>query len=126
MATQLDDQTNSKHGDIKRSRDGSIQTSTDMNPFVKIQDIDIPVNFNQTTRKIFETPNWQKRITRHIFIQNGKHFASPYAQIYPVTEIGASLATRWEKWLAGFEMYSTASGITNDTRKSAFLLYQVD
>ena len=30
-------------------------------------------------------------------------------------EVGASLATLWKKWLADFEMFTTAAGIT-DTR----------
>ncbi len=42
----------------------------------------------------------------------------------PDTEVGASLATRWKKWLADFDMYIAASGITNNTRKRALLLYQ--
>ena len=42
----------------------------------------------------------------------------------PDTEVGASLATRWKKWLTDFDMYLAASGITNDTRKRALLLYQ--
>ena len=29
-----------------------------------------------------------------------------------------------EKWLADFDMYIAASGITNNTRKRALLLYQ--
>ena len=40
----------------------------------------------------------------------------------PDTEVGASLATRWKKWLADLDMYITASGITNNTRKRALLL----
>ena len=39
-------------------------------------------------------------------------------------EVGASLATLWKKWLADFEMFITAAGITDDTRKRALLLYQ--
>ena len=42
----------------------------------------------------------------------------------PDSEVGASLATRWKKWLADFDMYLAASGITNNTRKRALLLYQ--
>ena len=40
-------------------------------------------------------------------------------------EVGASLATLWKKWLTDFEMFITAAGITNNTRKRAQLLYQV-
>ena len=39
-------------------------------------------------------------------------------------EVGASLATLWKKWLADFEMFTTAAGITDNTRKRALLLYQ--
>ena len=42
----------------------------------------------------------------------------------PEAHIGASLATRWDKWLSDFEMYILASGITDPKRKRALLLYQ--
>ena len=42
----------------------------------------------------------------------------------PDAAIGASVATRWNTWIADFEMFLTASGITDDTRKRALLLYQ--
>ena len=42
----------------------------------------------------------------------------------PDTEVGASLTTRWKKWLTDFDMYLTASGIKTNTRKRALLLYQ--
>ena len=38
-------------------------------------------------------------------------------------EVGASLATLWKKWLADFEMFITAAGITDHTRKRTLLLY---
>ena len=48
----------------------------------------------------------------------------PIPEFNPDTEVGASLATRWKKWLADFDMYLAASGITNNARKCALLLYQ--
>ena len=42
----------------------------------------------------------------------------------PDAELGASLATRWNTWLADFEMFLLASGITDEKRKRALLLYQ--
>eukprot|EP00794_Sanderia_malayensis_P014472 gene14472-biopygen11586 len=39
-------------------------------------------------------------------------------------DIGASLASRWKTWLAEFEMFLTASGITNKKQQRALLLYQ--
>ena len=39
-------------------------------------------------------------------------------------EVGASLATLWKKWPADFEMFTTAAGITDNTRKRILLLYQ--
>ena len=42
----------------------------------------------------------------------------------PDAAIGASVATRWNTWIADFEMFLTASGITDDTRQRALLLYQ--
>ena len=39
-------------------------------------------------------------------------------------DVGASLATLWKKWLADFEMFTVAAGITDKTRKRALLLYQ--
>ena len=38
--------------------------------------------------------------------------------------VGASLATLWKKWLADFEMLTTAAGITDNSRKCALLLYE--
>ena len=48
----------------------------------------------------------------------------PVPEFNPDAEVGASLSTCWKKWLADFEMYILASGITNTTRKRALLLYQ--
>ena len=42
----------------------------------------------------------------------------------PDADIGASLASRWKTWLTEFEMFLTASGITDTKRKRALLLYQ--
>ena len=48
----------------------------------------------------------------------------PVPEFRPDTEVGASLATRWRNWLADFEMFLVASGVTDATRKRALLLYQ--
>ena len=42
----------------------------------------------------------------------------------PDAKVGASLATRWINWQSDFEMFLTASGITDAKRKRALLLYQ--
>ena len=47
----------------------------------------------------------------------------PVPEFQPDAELGASLASKWRTWLADFEMFLTASGITNATRKRALLLY---
>ena len=47
----------------------------------------------------------------------------PVAEFRPHAEVGASLATRWNDWLDDFEMFLVASGITDNTRKRALLLY---
>ena len=39
-------------------------------------------------------------------------------------KFGTSLATRWSNWQSDFEMYLTASGITDPKQKRALLLYQ--
>ena len=58
------------------------------------------------------------------------HVTTPSVSIQPVpefnpdAELGASLATRWNTWLADFEMFLLASGITDEKRKRALLLYQ--
>ena len=48
----------------------------------------------------------------------------PMPEFKPEAHIGASLATRWDKWLSDFEMFIVASGITDPKRKRALLLYQ--
>ena len=48
----------------------------------------------------------------------------PMPEFKPEAHVGASLATRWDKWLSDFEMYILASGITDPKRKRALLLYQ--
>ena len=48
----------------------------------------------------------------------------PMPEFNPDTEVGASLAARWKTWLADFDMFLAASGITDNTRKRALLLYQ--
>ena len=58
------------------------------------------------------------------------HVTTPSVSIQPVPEVnpdaefGASLATRWNTWLADFEMFLLASGITDAKHKRALLLYQ--
>ena len=48
----------------------------------------------------------------------------PVPEFHPNAELGASLATGWKDWMADFEMFITASGITDVKRKRALLLYQ--
>eukprot|EP00112_Aurelia_sp_Birch-Aquarium-sp1_P015232 Seg336.2 transcript_id=Seg336.2/GoldUCD/mRNA.D3Y31 product="hypothetical protein" protein_id=Seg336.2/GoldUCD/D3Y31 len=48
----------------------------------------------------------------------------PMPVFHPEAEVGASLATRWKNWIADFNMFITASGITDPKRKRALLLYQ--
>ena len=47
----------------------------------------------------------------------------PVPEFQPDAELGASIASKWRTWLADFELFLTASGITNATRKRALLLY---
>lgn len=47
----------------------------------------------------------------------------PLHEFNPDAEIGLSVAKRWGTWLAAFNMYIVASGITDNTRKRALLLY---
>ena len=42
---------------------------------------------------------------------------NPMPEFSPDAKIGTSLATRWSNWQSDFEMYLTASGITNPKRK---------
>jgi hypothetical protein len=46
------------------------------------------------------------------------------SQFCPDAKIGTSISTRWNSWQSDFEMYITASGITDSKRKRALLLYQ--
>ena len=48
----------------------------------------------------------------------------PMPEFSPDAKIGTSLATRWSNWESDFEMYLTASGITDPKRKRVLLLYQ--
>ena len=48
----------------------------------------------------------------------------PMPEFSPDADIGASLASRWKTWLTEFEMFLTASGITEKKRQRALLLYQ--
>ena len=51
---------------------------------------------------------------------------TPMAEFSPEAKLGTSIATRWNNWQTDFEMYLTASGITDPDpkRKRALLLYQ--
>ena len=48
---------------------------------------------------------------------------SPLPEFNPETEIGSSVAKRWEIWLNDFTMFITANAITDNARKRALLLY---
>ena len=48
----------------------------------------------------------------------------PMPEFRPDAKVGASLATRWINWQSDFEMFLTASGITDAKRKRALLLCQ--
>jgi hypothetical protein len=39
-------------------------------------------------------------------------------------ELGASVATRWKNWVADFDIFLLASGVTDTKRQRALLLYQ--
>ena len=49
---------------------------------------------------------------------------TPMPEFCPDAKLGTSLATKWNNWQSDFDMYLTASGITDPTRKHALLLYQ--
>ena len=49
---------------------------------------------------------------------------NPMPEFSPDAQIGTSLATRWSNWQSDFEMYLTASGVTDPKRKRGLLLYQ--
>ncbi len=48
----------------------------------------------------------------------------PVPEFNPDSELGASLATKWQTWVDDFEMFLTASGIKDKKQKRALLLYQ--
>ena len=47
----------------------------------------------------------------------------PLPEFNPDSEIGLSIAKRWETWLEEFNVYIVASGITDNGRKRPLLLY---
>ena len=47
----------------------------------------------------------------------------PVCEFNPDAEVGGSLATRWNTWIDDFEMFLTASGITDKKQMRALLLY---
>ena len=68
----------------------------------------------------------ETQLAEHV---NTAHQAIPVAiqpmpEFKPEAHVGASLATRWDKWLSDFEMFIVASGITDPKRKRALHLYQ--
>ncbi|CAB3998539.1 Transposon Tf2-9 poly [Paramuricea clavata] len=48
----------------------------------------------------------------------------PMPEFNPDAELGASVATRWKNWVADFDMFLLASGVTDPKRQRALLLYQ--
>ena len=48
----------------------------------------------------------------------------PVPEFNPDSELGASLATKWQTWVDDFEMFLTASGIKDKKQKRVLLLYQ--
>ena len=48
----------------------------------------------------------------------------PMPEFNPDAELGASVATRWKNWVADFDMFLLASGVTDTKRQRALLLYQ--
>ena len=74
---------------------------------------------------------WTEAVTVKIFTRFqiytgacGRASIQPVPEFNPDAEFGASLATRWNTWLADFEMFLLASGITDAKRKRALLFYQ--
>ena len=49
---------------------------------------------------------------------------NPMAEFCPDAKVGTSIAIRWNNWQSDFDMYLTASGITDTKRQRALLLYQ--
>ena len=69
-----------------------------------------------------ETPEQDEQVnTSHPVIPVA---IQPMPEFRPEAHVGASLATRWDKWLSDFEMYILASAITDPKCKRALLLYQ--
>ena len=50
-------------------------------------------------------------------------FDVPAPKAFSVQEDPSSVAQRWKKWLASFEIYLEAAGITKDKQKCALLLH---
>ena len=48
----------------------------------------------------------------------------PVPDFNPGSEVGASLAKRWNTWIANFVMFITARRIEDKKQKRALLLYQ--
>ncbi len=48
----------------------------------------------------------------------------PVPEFNPDSELGASLATKWQTWVDDFEMFLTASDIKDKKQKRVLLLYQ--
>ncbi len=44
----------------------------------------------------------------------------PVPEFNPDSEVGASLATKWQTWVDYFEMFLTASGIKDKKKKKRF------
>ena len=71
-----------------------------------------------------ETLNWRRgKFYRFSFMMSSISL-HPMPEFNPDTEVGASLAALGKTWLADFDMFLAASGITDATRKRALLLYQ--
>ena len=49
---------------------------------------------------------------------------NPMPPFDPDAEIGVNLAPKWKIWLQDFEMYLVASGVTDNKKQRALLLYQ--
>ena len=49
---------------------------------------------------------------------------NPMAEFCPDAKVATSIAIRWNNWQSDFDMYLTASGITDTKRQRALLLYQ--
>ena len=48
----------------------------------------------------------------------------PVPEFNPGSEVGASLAKRWNTWIANFQIFITARGIQDKKQKRALLFYQ--